>query len=64
MAGAGFAVCICGNIVTMPGLQESPQTHKVVPDGQTIGLSRAVSGMHDLVLAPRKARHVPLTKPE
>lgn len=40
-AGAGFVVAICGNIVTMPGLPKVPAAAriKVLPDGQTVGLS-------------------------
>ena len=40
-AGAGFVVVICGSIVTMPGLPKFPAAAKikVLPNGQTIGLS-------------------------
>jgi formate--tetrahydrofolate ligase len=40
-AGAGFAVVICGNIMTMPGLPKVPAALriKVMPDGRATGLS-------------------------
>lgn len=40
-AGAGFAVVICGNIMTMPGLPKEPAALriKVLPDGRATGLS-------------------------
>jgi formate--tetrahydrofolate ligase len=40
-AGAGFAVVICGNIMTMPGLPKVPAALriKVLPDGRATGLS-------------------------
>jgi formate--tetrahydrofolate ligase len=40
-AGAGFAVVICGNIMTMPGLPKIPAALriKVMPDGRATGLS-------------------------
>jgi formate--tetrahydrofolate ligase len=40
-AGAGFAVVICGNIMTMPGLPKEPAALriKVLPDGKAVGLS-------------------------
>jgi len=40
-AGAGFAVVICGNILTMPGLPKVPAALKikVMPDGRATGLS-------------------------
>lgn len=40
-AGAGFAVVICGNIMTMPGLPKVPAALKIKmsPDGRATGLS-------------------------
>lgn len=40
-AGAGFAVVICGNIMTMPGLPKVPAALKIkmLPDGRATGLS-------------------------
>jgi formate--tetrahydrofolate ligase len=40
-AGAGFAVVICGNIMTMPGLPKVPAALriKMSPDGRATGLS-------------------------
>ncbi len=40
-AGAGFAVIICGNIMTMPGLPKVPAALKIkmTPDGRATGLS-------------------------
>ncbi len=40
-AGAGFVVCICGDIMTMPGLPKSPASEKIGLDehGEIYGLS-------------------------
>lgn len=40
MAGAGFIVVIAGNILTMPGLPNSPAAEKIdlLPDGRIVGL--------------------------
>ena len=38
-AGAGFIVCLAGNIMTMPGLPRRPMAEKIdVVDGKAIGL--------------------------
>lgn len=41
LAGAGFIVVICGNIMTMPGLPKVPAATRirVLPDGRAVGLS-------------------------
>jgi formate--tetrahydrofolate ligase len=41
MAGAGFIVAVCGNIMTMPGLPKVPAATriKVLPDGRATGLA-------------------------
>ncbi|MBN1417325.1 MAG: formate--tetrahydrofolate ligase [Planctomycetes bacterium] len=41
LAGAGFVVAICGNIVTMPGLPKSPAAERirVAPGGEARGLA-------------------------
>jgi formate--tetrahydrofolate ligase len=40
-AGAGFVVVYCGDIMTMPGLPNSPAAEKVdvTDDGEIVGLS-------------------------
>ena len=39
-AGAGFIVCLTGNVLTMPGLPKQPAALKmdVTPEGECIGL--------------------------
>jgi len=40
-AGAGFVVCVCGDIMTMPGLPKKPAALEIGlgPDGQIVGLA-------------------------
>ncbi len=38
-AGAGFVVCLTGDVMTMPGLPKVPAAEKIdVVDGKTVGL--------------------------
>ena len=39
-AGAGFIVCLTGNVLTMPGLPKQPAALKmdVTPEGECVGL--------------------------
>lgn len=38
-AGAGFVVCLTGEVMTMPGLPKSPAAERIdLVDGKTVGL--------------------------
>ena len=38
-AGAGFIVCLTGEVMTMPGLPKSPAAERIdLVDGKTVGL--------------------------